>query len=664
MKSELTVLPEQTAAAQFSWRPKLTPDWLSRWGELEKRIRTLDGKSPAATFDAISIEVRQLACHALGPHENLKMERLARRMLAQHERFAGLRHFRLGVISNRTVSHLISPLAAAGLARGLLVEAVEVPYESVLRRAFDGENVGEDEDVSHGDGNVEPADASVIILDEGAFRGPDAPLDNAREEQTLGDAQIFLRRTVASLSAAGCARAIVATLPLPAWNISSSEASLAGSSQSFVLRLNQLIADGARNGEWLMWDLAALASRVGADCWFDVIRFHEAKLPFRFELGPLVADHLCRILAAISGKSCRALVLDLDDTLWGGVVGDDGVSGIRLGQNSAEGEAYLAFQRFLLNLRQRGVVLAVCSKNTDAIAREPFQHHPEMLLKEEHFAVFQANWLDKAANLRTIAATLGLGLESIAFADDNPAERARIRQDLPMVSVIELGSEPAFYPARIADSGVFEHLQLNSADRLRADSYRARALGSAHAATVSSYDDYLRSLKMTLSVSPFDAVGRGRIAQLINKSNQFNLTTRRYSELDVQRFEASPDEFLCWQALLDDTFGQHGVISVLIVRKRAKEWTIDTWLMSCRVLMRGVEEALMNLLMQDARDAGVEVVLGEYIPTARNALVADLYGRLGFVRIEVDARGVARYSADPTSHVAGKCFLEIRRGPS
>jgi FkbH-like protein len=653
-------MPEQIAAAQFSWRPKLTPDWLFRCGELERRIRMLDGTSPAAEFDAISIEARQLAGHALGPHENLKMERLARRMLAQHERFAGLQHFRIAVISNRTVSHLISPLAAAGLVRGLLVQAVEVPYESVVRRAFDRENVGKD--VSGEVGNPVPADASVIILDEGAFRGPGVPLDNAREEQALDDAQIFLRRTVASLGAAGYTRAIVATLPLPAWNISSSDASLAGSSQSFALRLNQLIADGARRGEWLMWDLSALASRVGADSWFDIIRYHEAKIPFRFELGPLVADHLCRILAAISGTSCRALVLDLDDTLWGGVVGDDGIAGIRLGQNSAEGEAYLAFQRFVLNLRQRGIVLAVCSKNTDAIAREPFQHHPEMLLKEEHFAVFQANWLDKAANLRTIAATLGLGLESIAFADDNPAERARVRQDLPMVSVIELGSEPAFFPARIADSGVFEHLQLNSEDRLRADSYRARSLVAAHAPTVGSYDDYLRSLEMTLSVSPFDAVGRSRIAQLINKSNQFNLTTRRYSETDVQRFEASPGEFLCWQARLDDAFGQHGVISVLIIRKLAKEWTIDTWLMSCRVLMRGVEEALMNLLMQDARNAGVEVVLGEYIPTARNALVADLYIRLGFVPIEVDAKGIARYSADPTRYAYSTTTVTIIRG--
>jgi FkbH-like protein len=657
------VMPEQISSSDFSWRPKLAEDWPVRCGKLDKRIRELDEKSPPAEFDAISIEARQLAGQALGPHENLKMERLVRRMLAQQQRFAGLRHLRIGLISNRTVSHLISPLSAAGLVRGLLVEAFEVPYEWVVRRTHDRDKPDELARTAASMRTNIPvrADASVVIFDESAFRGSDAPLDGEREEQALGDAQVFLRRTVASVEDDVGGPAIVSTLPLGAWNISSCEAALGGSSQRFVLRLNQLIADGAQSREWLMWDLAALASRVGGDCWFDAIRFHEAKIPFRLELAPFVADHLCRTLAAISGKSCRALVLDLDDTLWGGVVGDDGISGIRVGQNSAEGEAYVAFQRFLLNLRQRGIVLAVCSKNSDAVAREPFQHHPDMLLREEHFAVFQANWLDKAVNLRLIAESLGLGLESIAFADDNPAERARIRQELPMVSVIELGSEPAFYPARIADSGVFEHLPLNRDDRLRADSYRTRALGAALAATIDSYDDYLRSLKMTLDVSRFDAIGRSRIAQLINKSNQFNLTTRRYSEMDVERFEKSPSEFLCWQARLDDAFGQHGIISVLIVRMLPKVWTIDTWLMSCRVLTRGVEETLMNLLMQDAREAGVQAIIGEYIPTPRNTLVADLYSRVGFASIGMDPSGSTRYSADPASYVAANSFMEVRR---
>jgi FkbH-like protein len=650
----------------------MAEDWPQRCGALDARLRALSENSPAAEFDAISIEARRLAGHALGPHENLKIERLARRMLAQHARFAGLRHFRVGLISNCTVSHLIPPLSAAGLVRGLLVEAFEVPYEWVVRRAHERDKHGE---FARAGASLRPsaslradvparADASVIIFDENAFRGSDAPLDSEREDQALGDAQVFLRRTAAAIEDEIGGRAIVSTLPLAAWNISSCEAALGGSSQSFMLHLNRLIADGAQSREWLMWDLAALASRVGGDCWFDVIRFHEAKIPFRFELAPLVADHLCRILAAISGRNCRALVLDLDDTLWGGVIGDDGVSGIRLGQNSAEGEAYVAFQRFLLNLRQRGIVLAVCSKNSDAIAREPFQHHPEMLLREEHFAVFQANWLDKAANFRVIAEALGLGLESIAFADDNPAERARVRQELPMVSVIELGSEPAYFPARIADSGVFEHLPLNSDDRLRADSYRTRALGAAHAATIDNYDDYLQSLKMTISVSPFDAIGRSRIAQLINKSNQFNLTTRRYSELDVLRFEENTREFLCWQVRLDDAFGQHGIVSVLIVRKLPKVWTIDTWLMSCRVLTRGVEETLMNILMQDACDAGVQAMIGEYIPTPRNAVVAELYRRMGFTLTEIDPSGASRYSAMPESYIAAKSFVEVRRPPA
>jgi predicted enzyme involved in methoxymalonyl-ACP biosynthesis len=324
-------MPEQISSSHFSWRPKLAADWLLRCGALDTRIRALNEKSPAAEFDAISIEARQLAGQALGPHEHLKMEQLAGRMLAHHERLAGLRHFRVGLIGNRTISHLIPPLSAAGLVRGLLVEAFEVPYDWVVRRAHHRDKPGEPAraDAFLRGGVPVRADASVIIFDENAFRGSDAPLDSEREEQALRDARVFIRRTVSSVDDDFGGRAVVSTLPLAAWNISSSEAALRGSSRSFLLRLNQLIADGAQGREWLMWDLAALASRVGGDCWFDVIRFHEAKIPFRFELAPFVADHLCRTLAAISGKSCRALVLDLDDTLWGGVVGDDGVSGIR-----------------------------------------------------------------------------------------------------------------------------------------------------------------------------------------------------------------------------------------------------------------------------------------------------------------------------------------------
>jgi FkbH-like protein len=644
-------MTNMVSASRFPWRSPLSADWSGRWAALDRRVRALDEHSEPAEYGAIAIEARRLANQALGPHENLKLEHLARRMLPGAERFKDLRHFRLGLIGNRTLSYLVAPLRAAGLSRGLLIEAVEVPYDLAIAMAvgptttFDGR----------------PFDTSVIVLDEAAFPGSRVPLDLAHEADAFSDAEVFLERLIRGICGAVGAPAIVATMPATESNVSSSELALPGSTPRLLVRLNNMISDGAGRRDWIIWDLAALASRVGIDNWIDSVRFHEAKIPFRIELGPLVADHLCRTLAAIAGKSCRALVFDLDNTIWGGVVGDDGVSGIRLGQNSAEGEAYLAFQRFLLTLRQRGVVLAVCSRNTDAIAREPFRKHPEMLLREEHIAIFQANWEDKATNLKAIAEALNLGLESIAFADDNAAERERVRQELPLVSVIEIGDEPALFSARIADSGVFEHLPLTADDRSRAASYQTRAASAELRTRIGNHHEYLRSLNMKLSVSRFDEVGRSRIVQLINKSNQFNLTTRRYNEIQVRDFEENVRDILCWQARLEDAFGQHGVIGVVIVRKLQEDWEIDTWLMSCRVVARGIEETLMNVLMAEARSAGARGITAEYVPTQRNGLVADLYPRLGFSRVKADAIVGSRFRAYPDSHPRLKSFIEVER---
>jgi len=634
----------------FPWRPAMTADWPQRMAMLDGLVRTLSENSAASEYDAVALEARRLASHALGAQQALKLQNLARRMLVHSKSFTTLRYLRIGLTGNRTLSYLMAPLRAAGLVRGLLIDAFEVPYDVVRAMAFGQPNIWE----------RKPIDAMAIILDEGAFREADGLLSEQGDAAAFGGAKSLLDRLARAVREEMGSRAVVATIPACGSNISSSELALGGSIQRLLMRLNEVIVDGARGHEWLMWDLAALANRVGTDGWFDPVRFHEAKVPFRIELGALVADHLCRTLAAMSGKSCRALVLDLDDTLWGGSIGDDGISGIRLGENSPEGEAYLAFQRFILSLRQRGVVLAVSSKNMDAIAREPFRNHPEMLLREEHIAVFQANWEDKATNLYAIAEALNLGLESLAFVDDNAAERERVRQELPLVSVPEIGADPAFYPARIADSGIFDHLPLTDADRGRAESYRSRAASLELKAKIGDYDEYLRSLKMTMSVSRFDPVDRARIAQLINKSNQFNLTTRRYSESQVRLFEESANEFLCWQIRFEDIFGKYGIIGVLIVRKLERIWVIDTWLMSCRVLTRGIEETLTNLLMAEAREAGVETIVGEYLPTQRNALVAGLYPRLGFDPSEGEIVG-QRYSACPASHSPLKSFIEIQR---
>jgi FkbH-like protein len=641
----------ETTSSLFPWRVAMSTDWPQRIATLDGLVRRLSENSTAAEYNAAALEARRLANQALGAQQNLKLQSLARRMLSHAERFTTLRCLRIGLTGNRTLSYLIAPLRAAGLARGLLIDAFDVPFDAVRALALGQSNVLQRTAI----------DAIVIILDEGAFRGTDGLLDDAGDAAAVDGARIFLERLVRAVRDDMGSRAIFSTIPAAGSNISSSELALGGAIARFSMHLNNLIVDGARRHEWLMWDLAALAGKVGTDRWVDPVRFHEAKVPFRIELGVLVADHLCRTLAAMSGKSCRALVLDLDDTLWGGSIGDDGISGIRLGENSPEGEAYLAFQRFILSLRQRGIVLAISSKNADAVAREPFREHPEMLLREEHIAVFQANWEDKATNLHAIAEALNLSLESLAFVDDNAAERERVRQQLPLVSVPEIGSDPAFYPGRIADSGVFDHLPLTAEDRGRAENYQSRAASLELKAKIGDYDEYLRSLKMTMSVSRFDRVDLARITQLINKSNQFNLTTRRYTEAEVRQFEENAQEFMCWQIRLDDAFGRHGIISVVIVHKLRHIWEIDTWLMSCRVLARGVEETLINLLMAEAREARIETIVGEYCPTQRNALVADFYPRLGFDSIEDDIAAGQRFRARPASHPRLKSFIDVKR---
>jgi FkbH-like protein len=643
--SELS--PINTTTSLFPWRAPLAADWTARWTQTDKRVRALADGDGDASIDELCVAVRRLAGEQLGPREQMKMENLAGRLLPLVEKLSPLRRFKLGVIGNRTLDFLTRPLRAAGLARGILIEVHEAPYDAVASFAYGPSNPF-----------GEKLDAVAIILDEGAFKQPADLLDRDGEKTALAEADAFLHQIADAARRKTGGAPIVATLPAYTPQIGSADIATPGSTARFNTRLNDLIADGAQDRHWIAWDLAELAARVGYDRWHDPVRFHEAKAPFALTLCPLVADRLASLIAALCGKSGRALVLDLDNTLWGGVIGDDGVAGIRLGQNSAEGEAFVAFQRFVHDLRRRGIVLAVCSKNTDEIAREPFRTHPEMLLREEHIAVFQANWQDKATNLRSIAETLNLGLESFVFVDDNPAERARVRQELPLVAVPEVGEDPAYFPSLIAASGFFDHLVLNTEDLGRAASYESNAKRAEVRAKVGNYDEYLTSLAMKMTVSRFDDVGRARIAQLISKSNQFNLTTRRYNEEDVRAFEEDRDGTLCWQVRLDDAFSAHGMIAVVVVKKAAKVWTIDTWLQSCRVLERGVEETVMNQLFAQARAEGAETIKGEYIPSPRNGMVAEFYDRLGFTQVDGDENG-RRYTRDVASFQPHKSFIEV-----
>jgi FkbH-like protein len=307
------------------------------------------------------------------------------------------------------------------------------------------------------------------------------------------------------------------------------------------------------------------------------------------------------------------------------------------------------------------VVLAVSSKNADETARTPFRSHPEMLLREEHIAVFQANWNDKATNIQAIASELSLGIDAMVLLDDNPAERALVRRLLPQVAVPELPDDPALYARTLLAAGYFESLGLSAEDMQRAAFYQDNARRVTLREQAGDVDAYLASLDMVMTVTPFDATGRARIAQLIAKSNQFNLTTRRYSEADVAKMEGDTD-CLALQIRLEDCFGDNGMISVVICRRCDAGWHIDTWLMSCRVLGRKVEQAVLAVLCAEAAGRGIRRLIGSYLPSGRNGLVEKHYEKLGFSLLERKEDGATTWTLDVKALPLGDLPIKVRTG--
>jgi FkbH-like protein len=408
-------------------------------------------------------------------------------------------------------------------------------------------------------------------------------------------------------------------------------------------------------------DTANLAEIVGLSTWHDSGQWNWAKLPFSQHLIPLYADHVGRYIGAWRGRSRKCLVLDLDNTLWGGVIGDDGVEGIELGLGSPRGEAFLAVQQMALSLRARGVVLAVCSKNDERNARLPFTQHPEMILKEEHIAVFQANWGDKASNLEAIARALDLTPEALVFIDDNPAEREMVRRELPAVAVPELpADEPALWPMIVSSAGYFEAVSFTDTDRDRAEQYATNVRREALKIQSRDIGDYLKALEMKMEISSFSPPVRARVAQLINRSNQYNLTVRRYSEDQLAQME-SDSSVACFSARLRDRFGDNGIISVVICHDKGEHWYIDTWLMSCRVLGRQVERALLKLIAADAKKTGKASLLGHYVPRSKNSMVEHHYEALGFQRQSERENGETFWSLDLTTFQPPETPIEITR---
>ncbi|MCK1287615.1 HAD family hydrolase [Bradyrhizobium sp. 44] len=594
MRERLALLPaEPLPALQF-----LQSLAQAAWGEadlrvLGRKIATILKSAPAASLTA---EARK---HGFVP-------------------------VRILILSASTVSHMSDALIGTAIRFKFLLEVSIAEYEEP--EPWLDRNSSELE--------KSPPDFVLVASDNRMLKLASRLGDEATAAQTVEAAVGRIARIAEVAQAATARPVILQTLAGDPDAIQfNMDLGLPGSPRYLAGEFNRCLALKARQDSRLLLDVNALAGLVGQSAWSAGRYWYAAKYPFATAMIPLYADNVMRILAAQVGRSRRVLVLDLDNTMWGGIVGDDGVEGLALGNGSALGEAHSALQQMALSLKGRGIILCVSSKNDEAIALDAFRNHPEMILKEDDIVAFRVNWEDKAANIKAIAEAIDLGLDSFVFLDDNPAERKRVRDALPAVAVPELPEDPSDWLPVFQAAGYFEQTGFSKEDQLRADFYKANALRAAQLERIGNHDDYLRSLGMTLSIAPFDNAGRKRIAQLISKSNQFNLTTRRYSEAEIAALQTSPDAFTM-QARLEDIFGDNGMISVVICRQAGQRWEVDTWIMSCRVLGRRVEEAILEHIVKKARLAGIREIIGRYIPTARNGVVRDHFSKLGFVQTD------------------------------
>jgi FkbH-like protein len=437
-------------------------------------------------------------------------------------------------------------------------------------------------------------------------------------------------------------------------------AKLPGDPTNFVRRVNLALGDRAPRFVHIH-DVCALAERRGLDAWFDERYWHLAKQPVSFDCVPDYCRSLAAVIGAVLGRTKKCLILDLDNTLWGGVIGDDGLAGIQIGEGSPAGEAFKAFQQYLKHLKDRGVLLAVCSKNDDAIARSAFRDHPDVVLRLDDFVAFKANWAPKSENIRLIARELDLPFESFVFLDDNPAERHEVAQALPDVTVVDLPDDAAGFVRALEAEHLFEVVALTSEDVQRTATYQARRQTLESLAGATDVAAYLASLEMTAAVRPFEAVSFERITQLVNKTNQFNLTTPRMVSAEIARLASDPAA-VTRTVRLRDRFADHGLISVFFGHVEEDALFVDAWLMSCRVLGRGVERLLFNELLAAARERGLAEIVGEYKPTDRNALVRDHYAGLGFTRDE-GAGPAERWRLRVTDASTFDCFITSDRAP-
>jgi FkbH-like protein len=622
--------------------------WLPTISEWRSRVRNL-ASHPTPWDEAVC-----LANTRLDFLETDTLDAYLRQAVPSPSDGLATKPVRLAILGSCTLVHLHAGIRVAGLRRQIWIETYENKF---------GQYLQELSDPSSGLYKFHPTAVLLAFDAHHVCAGLSAAVDNTSVAIAFDEVREQILKTWRLAREAFHCRILQHTiLPVYPTLLGSNEHRLPGSRATFIAQLNhelRIMADSEGV------DLVALDARAAIDGigrWHDPALWHRSKQEIAPGAAPLHGELIGRLLAAHQGRSYKCLVLDLDNTVWGGVVGDDGPEGIVVGQGSPLGEAYGAFQEYVRELSRRGVILAVCSKNDEATALEPFDKHPEMVLKRTDIACFMANWSDKPSNLRAIAEQLNIGLDAMVFVDDNPFERNLVRQELPMIAVPELPDDPTYYAAAIADGGYFESVAISDEDWERTRQYQGNLARQTLKASVTDLDSYLRGLEMRLIWRRFDDVGLQRIVQLINKSNQFNLTSRRYTNEEVVAVMNDPRAFGL-QLRLVDRFGDNGIIAIVIGRLADEETLfIDTWLMSCRVLGRQLEPATLNLITAEAERLGARRLIGEYIRTKKNGMVEQHYAKLGFTQLTCDDAGGNRNALELEDYTPGNTYIQVIEG--
>lgn len=558
----------------------------------------------------------------------------------------GLPSIKLALIGDTATQLLVTAIRGMGVERGYDLDVYEAEFNQVERQLLDQSS------------ELYSFNADIIVVFQSTHKLCEyhSTLDQVQQSH-LADERIGFITSVCENPTFANKKIIYFNYPEIDDTVFGSYATKVDSSFTYQVRkLNfELMNLAQQHSNFFICDISSLQNKLGRDFMFASNIYISTEMTLSVDALPYIASRVMDIIEAFKGQFKKCLILDLDNTIWGGVIGDDGLEGIQLGHGLGIGKAFTEFQMWVKKLKQRGIIICIASKNDEAIAKEPFREHPDMILKLEDIAVFQANWETKVDNIRTIQSILNISFDSMVFLDDNPFERNIVRENIPGITVPELPEDPADYLEYLYSLNLFETASYSNADLDRTKQYQVEAQRISLSKTFDNEDDFLQSLNMVSVVSGFTKFNIPRVAQLSQRSNQFNLRTIRYTEADIEAMTEN-DAFIGLCFTLEDKFGDNGLIAVVIMKRVDSETLfIDTWFMSCRVLKRGMENFTLNTMVEQAKTAGYKKIIGEYLPTKKNKIVEEHYPSLGFQKIGGNS---TQYELPIDGYQPRKCFIE------